>query len=581
MASCGSLRSGLERGEAELRKQRARLDSLAQRTVKFEADIVRMLPEIEQSQLVERAPRLWPRWPEAEARRAASTATTETLSVARQNAAEEVSRSWKARKDALQMALDSARAPAGAQRLANLDGVVGTLLELVEIDPGWEPAVEAAMGEALLAVVVANPESAKNALQSLRSAKTSGAVMALGLEAEPRHTPGVGESVRTHVRAHSAEYRVQIEALLDGLLGGAVRVSSWNDAVEIALTHPAATVVTDEGDRFGASGWRLGVAGGGATAAALEEAITRADTVASELARIDGELTIAKAESNAARQTEAELTRKLDGNDARFTAASEGLARVQADRREIAAEVETAERAVTEASERVERERQRIAELDGLVPALEADEAAENAAARARGEARARIEARAAQLASKRKDLEVRNAGIMSDRCSLNAESTKLSGACKRMRSPERRQPNSARVSSEASQLRVAWQTWLTLIATQSKLAWPSYTISGGDKAKKCAPSRVDSTGFAGPGWPPSGNWTSRASVPGASSWKRPKSEFDLKRLSTCCGANSISNLKSPRPHKCLRCLRGYPLLPGFVTSIGNCVYWGRLTRLP
>jgi chromosome segregation protein len=436
-----SLRSGLERGEAELRRQNARLDTLAQRTVKFESDIVRMRAEIEQSQAVEEP--LVAQVAEAEARRLESNALTENLTTARQSAAEDVSR-WKARKDALQMALDSARARAGAQRLANLDGVVGTLLELVEIDQGWEPAVEAAMGEALLAVVVANPNAAKAALQSLRSAKTSGAVMALGLAVDSRITPAVGEAVRSHVRAHSAQHGAQIEALLDGLLGGAVRVSSWNEAVELALTHPTATVVTDDGDRFGVSGWRLGVSGGGATAAALEEAITQAASAAAELGRIDGELSVAKAESNAARQAETDLTRQLDANDAKFTAASEGLARVQADRREIAAEVETAERTVAEASERVEREKQRISELDGLVPALEADEAAENAAARARGEARARIEARAAQLASQRKDLEVRNAGLHERQLFLE----------RRIEETERRLQADAVARSEAAQQR-------------------------------------------------------------------------------------------------------------------------------
>ena len=404
-----SLRSGLDRGEGELRRQRARLDSLAQRSLKYETDIVRMRLEIEQSQAVEEP--LVAEVAQAELRRSSATAACAALGGQRQSAAEELSR-WTARKDALQMALDSARARAGAQRLANFDGVVGTLLELVEIDQGWEPAVEAAMGEALLAVVVASPDAARAALESLRAAKTSGAVMALGLSIGRAPTPSIGETVRAHVRAHSAHNRAEIEALLDGLLAGAVRVSSWNEAVDMALQHPTATVVTQEGDRFGASGWRLGVAGGGATAAALEEAIGTADAAETELTRIDFDLSAAQSESRAAGQAEADLIRKLDANDARFTAASEGLARVQADRREIAAEVETAERVVGEANERVDREKQRIAELDTLVPALEADEAAESAAARARGQARARIEARAAQLASQRKDLEVRNAGL-------------------------------------------------------------------------------------------------------------------------------------------------------------------------
>ena len=58
-----------------------------------------------------------------------------------------------------------ARARAGAERLADINGVLGTLLDLIEIDAGWQPAVEAALGEALTAVVVDGPDSARRALQ--------------------------------------------------------------------------------------------------------------------------------------------------------------------------------------------------------------------------------------------------------------------------------------------------------------------------------------------------------------------------------------------------------------------------------
>ena len=53
------------------------------------------------------------------------------------------------RVEALQLALDAAHARAGAERLAGVEGVLGTLLDLVRIDAGWESAVEAALGEAL------------------------------------------------------------------------------------------------------------------------------------------------------------------------------------------------------------------------------------------------------------------------------------------------------------------------------------------------------------------------------------------------------------------------------------------------
>ncbi|MEP6296542.1 MAG: AAA family ATPase, partial [Ilumatobacter sp.] len=86
------------------------------------------------------------------------------------------------------------------------------------------------------------------------------------------------------------------------------------------------------------------------------------------------------------------------------------------ERREIQSELETLERTVAEGEENSAREQQRVSELEALLPALESDERAEADAARARGEMRAEFEKRAAQLASKRKDLEVRNAGLIEHR---------------------------------------------------------------------------------------------------------------------------------------------------------------------
>ncbi|MFM8531869.1 MAG: chromosome segregation protein SMC, partial [Ilumatobacteraceae bacterium] len=89
------------------------------------------------------------------------------------------------------------------------------------------------------------------------------------------------------------------------------------------------------------------------------------------------------------------------------------LSRVQAQRREAQAELELVVQSNGELTERSTRERTRIAELEGLLPALEADEAAEAEAARRRGEVRAQLEARAALLGGRRRDLEVRNAGLI------------------------------------------------------------------------------------------------------------------------------------------------------------------------
>ena len=443
-----SMRGNLERADVELRRQRTRLDALRQRAERLDGQCERLRVECESSQAAEAA--LVADVESAEARRIAADAAHDAALAGRQEAAEEASR-WKARAEALNLALEGARARAGAKHLAGVDGVLGTLLDVIEIDDGWEPAVEAALGEALQAVVVATPDTGRRALQSLQASNVHGAVLALG--ARPAGAPtaiGGGDAVRPHVRSRHAG----VPELLDAVLGGAVRVSRWAEALDLAIGNPLAVVLTPDGDRFGPTGWRIGAAGGGATAAALEEAQQRSAQASAELATRDTGLAGAKAELQAARQHENELTRRLDAHDAGFTANSEALTRSQSERREALAEMETVERGLGDADERAERERARISELETLVPALEADEAAEAQAARARGEARARLDAQTARLASKRQDLEVRNAGLHERHTFLE----------RRLEETERRLQADTVARTEAAQRRVAVERSLDAI---------------------------------------------------------------------------------------------------------------------
>ena len=92
----------------------------------------------------------------------AATRRVEVAEEALRQAEQEHARS-QARADALERALDEARGAAGAELLAGVDGVVGTLLDLVEVDSGWEEAFEAAAGASLAAVVVSGSEPARAA----------------------------------------------------------------------------------------------------------------------------------------------------------------------------------------------------------------------------------------------------------------------------------------------------------------------------------------------------------------------------------------------------------------------------------
>ncbi|MEJ5255529.1 MAG: chromosome segregation protein SMC [Acidimicrobiales bacterium] len=399
-----ALRAAAERAEAEQARVRARLAAVDEKQQRLGAEADRLRAELaaaEQAELplVESLDAAERERAECEARAAAAEEA--------HRAAESELHAWRARAEALALALDEARSKAGTERLAGIDGVVGTLLDVVDVDPGWEAAFEAAAGDALAAVVVDNPDVARQALAALHGEALTGAVLALGVEHPPRAPLPIGEPLRRHVRAS----RHDVERLLDALLGAAVVVDGgWAEAVDVVLAHPDALVVTPDGDRFGDTGWRIGSAGSGATGAALEEAQRRTEQAALAVEQAATQLAAARQALDDARRAEDELSRALDDNDGRLSAAADGLQRVETERRDAATESDALRAHLAELDDRLARERERIAELESTLPALEADEQELAEAGRRMGEARARLEERAAEVGARRADLDVRSA---------------------------------------------------------------------------------------------------------------------------------------------------------------------------
>ena len=223
-----SVRAAAQRDEGELRRATARTDELRGKLDELGVEADRLRDECAEAEAIE-VP-LVTEIEAAEQARAAADAAIEVAVQERHDASEAASRG-AARVEALQLALDAARARAGAERLAEVDGVLGTLLDLVEIDAGWQEAVEAALGEALTAVVVDGRPSAQRALAVLRESATSGAVLATG--AGPTHAPPppVGEPVLPHVRSR----RPGVPGLLEALVGAAVRVDDLDRAIDAAF----------------------------------------------------------------------------------------------------------------------------------------------------------------------------------------------------------------------------------------------------------------------------------------------------------------------------------------------------------
>jgi chromosome segregation protein len=305
-----------------------------------------------------------------------ATAGRESALAAHRGAQERKARA-DGRRDALAAALDTARARAGAAQLEGLAGVLGTLLDLVDVEEGWQAAFEAAIGEAMTAVVVESETAGRAALMKLAQvsddAAIGGAVLALSATSVPGSlglaASAIGaEPVRAHVRSRHDE----VERLLDVLLAAAVAVDGdWTSALDLVLAHPGVIAVTRHGDRFSSAGWRVGAGGVGATGAALEAAAVEAD--AATVAEHDASQAFAAAdEAFRAGSRQLELARRAFTDATREVGDAErarDALRAQLAARE--AELTAAQNVHTEASVTITRDSERLAALRAALAPLE------------------------------------------------------------------------------------------------------------------------------------------------------------------------------------------------------------------
>ncbi len=408
----GALNSAIEGGRHELQTLESRLGVLADRRRLLEADAAERRAEAqalrdEEEPLVAAAEAAETALAVAEsAHRTAARHLTELTS--------ELDR-WAARREALELALDDARACSGAQRLDGIEGMLGSLLDLVAVDPGWEAAFESAAGDALGAVVVRDREAARAALSMLSEGDGAGAVLALGIG---RST--LSPTTEDRVRDHVSGTHPGVDDLLDRLVGDVVVApGDWRTAAEMALSNPAITVVTLEGDRFSPTGWRIGGGTNGATGAALSEAVANLAST-SVLCDEAAEALTARATEVVDRQ---ERTRGLAEKLARVVSglagSTDALARFEADRREMAAEAEALAPRFDELTVRVGRETERAEMVRAELPVLEAEETELLDKGRRLAVARSDLEERARAISSSRTDIEVRAAGLDARRNSL------------------------------------------------------------------------------------------------------------------------------------------------------------------
>ena len=341
---------------------------------------------------------------------------------------------WQARAEALAQALDEARVRAGAEALADQAGVLGTLLDLIDIDEGWEAAVEAAIGDALTAVVVDGPTSARSALTTLEGQELTGAVLALGLDGSGSAPTAPAVPGGSRVRDHVRPLRPDVGPLLDALLGQAVALSGrWQDSIDTILALPDTVFVTTEGDRFSRRGWRLRQGSAGATGAALDEARTQEEAAAAAAAR--GAQQVVEARDHH-RETQAERKR-LEGELQRVRNEIE-RATMTRDRAEseLTSLADDRQQLVDQRTTVFHRKQADATELRALMdelPAVEATEAEQRSRAEALRESRTTLEERAKEVSSRRTELEVKIAALEERRDSLRARQSEIETRLERL----------------------------------------------------------------------------------------------------------------------------------------------------
>jgi len=404
-----TLRNTVEQGAGEAKKMQARTEQLVAHDANVAAGIDRLQSELADAET------------EVGSLRAQLVDVTDTreqiellgdeAQVARA-AAERRSARAAAKLEALEEAVASSRARIGAEHLANVSGVVGALVDLLDVDAGWDAAVKASLGEALASIVVSDSTSARRAIEALQAVDHNGAVLALGISQNSSTSlPSGVQSVRSHVRSASSA-PAALGALLDSLLSHIGCADDLDAAIAVVESSSAATVVTRRGDRLSPSGWRLGAADDHGSQEVIDRTRVEVDSAVADLARLAAEVESAKTRLVAARQQGTQLQSQIDRQLVVVESASDKLTTAVNDRRANAAEQQITRDATNETRARLMQYQQRVLELEEILPGLEESEAAEVAAARAQTEERATIDSKSAHLVLRRKDLDVRVAGL-------------------------------------------------------------------------------------------------------------------------------------------------------------------------
>ncbi len=285
----------------------------------------------------------------------------------------------RARVDALALGLDR-RDGAGVLLAAQRDlpGLIGSVSTVLDVDPGAEAAIAAALGPAADAVAVSDVASAAAALARLKEEDGGRAGLLVG-------NPGGRRPASRPPLPSGATWAIDLVRSPDvlagsvaALLDGIAVVDDLPAAVALVSERPELTAATRDGDVVGAR-WAVGGSRGRQSVIEIQAAVDDAER---QLAAISAQLDATRASRDGAdaeaRAREAELRiaeQALHESDARISAVSEKLAQLGSVARSAQAEVQRLEerRRLAEAAQQENREQ--VQALEARLAAAESEDA--------------------------------------------------------------------------------------------------------------------------------------------------------------------------------------------------------------
>ncbi len=326
---------------------------------------------------------------------------------------------WQARADALTLALDEARSSAGAARVAHVQGVLGTLLDLVAVDEGFETAFESALGSALNAVIVADSNAARDAFEALRVSGSTGAVLALPPRSQttPLRVKDKASTSSTHTKTMLCEkvrgIKEGVAELLQVLIGDVeVFEGDWRSLIERAQRDPQLSLVATSGDFVGPHGWRIGTAGSGATAVALAEAQEKLESALVECANETEVLSLAQSNLDECSKAFEVASELVNNTKVDLELISDACVRLANQHREVATASEAKQNLLNETLTHLDGEQIRANKLELDLRVLEANDNEQQGQLNLLTLGLADVETRVNEASKLRRDVEVRSAAL-------------------------------------------------------------------------------------------------------------------------------------------------------------------------